>query len=39
MFAVNMFVQKLCYSERKYKGSGKKHYPFTILDISSKNIS
>ena len=29
-------VQKLCYSQHKYKGSSKKYYPFIILVILQK---
>ena len=32
-------MQKLCYSQRKYKGSSKEYYPFIILVIPSKNES
>ena len=29
-------VQKLCYSQHKYKGSSKKYYPFIILVMLRK---
>ena len=29
-------VQKLCYSQHKYKGSSKKYYPFIILVMLQK---
>ena len=30
-------VQKLCYSQHKYKGSSKKYYPVITLVMPSKN--
>ena len=32
-------VQKLCYSQHKYKGSSKKYYPVIILVMPSENES
>ena len=32
-------VQKLCYSQDKYKGSSKKYYSFIILVIPTKKES